>query len=147
MKTNKFLSSFCGVLLLTMACNVGAVRLGPLSIDSALGEPLKAVIPVYDVSGEDMSFARISLASPSNYDAAGLIYTDLIPKIDLRFELLSSGMVIYLTTTDPVNEVVIDLLIEFSIANERVSRTYVAFIDPPLPVSYTHLTLPTNREV
>ena len=111
-----------------------AVRMGPLSVDSALGEPLKASIVIYDASELDAQSVTVSMASPSSYDVLGLIYNDLISRINLRFENTTKGAIVYLSTEDVVNEVVIDLQVDLVSSGEKVSRTYVAFIDPPLLV-------------
>ena len=111
---------------------VNAARLGSLTVESALGEPLEARISVYDVSDLGGSDVTVSLGSPAQYAKSGLIYNDLVSKITLKYVRDQSGDFISLMTKEAVNEIVIDLLVELSARSERVSRTFVAFIDPPL---------------
>jgi len=103
-------------------------------VDSALGEPLKASIVIYDAAELDAQMITVSMASPSSYDLLGLIYNDLISRISLRFENTANKAVVHLSTEDAVNEVVIDLQVDLVGPQGKVSRTYVAFIDPPLLV-------------
>ena len=120
-----------GVALISIGLNVHAVRMGALSVDSALGEPLSASIRLYDAEGVAVNAVTVSMAPPSVYDSLGLIYNDLISKINLRYENTANGSIVRLSTQDPVNEVVLDLQVEFVGPEGKVSKTYVAFIDPP----------------
>lgn len=119
---------------------VNAARLGSLTVDSALGEPLKARISVFDVSDSGARDLTVSLGSPSQYAKSGLIYNDLVSNITLDYIRDQSGDFISLMTKEAVNEIVIDLLVELSVQSERVSRTFVAFIDPPLLLEERRLT-------
>ncbi len=109
-----------------------AARLGALSVDSALGQPLSASIKVFEARDLTEQMVVISMASPSSYDALGLIYNDLISRIVLRYENAAQGPIVYLSTVTPVNEVVIDLHVELVTSSQTTSKTFVAFLDPPL---------------
>ena len=123
-----------GVALILLGFNAHAVRMGALSVDSALGEPLSASIRLYDAEGVAVDSVTVSMASPSVYDSLGLIYNDLISRINLRYENVANGPLVKLSTQDPVNEVVLDLRVEVIGPEGKVSKTYVAFIDPPFLV-------------
>ena len=125
---------FIALVLVSTGLTAHAVRMGPLSVDSALGEPLNAYIVIYDAAELYARVVTVSMASPSSYDVQGLIYNDLISRINLRFESTANGSIIHLSTEDAVNEVVIDLQVDLVGPEGKVSRTYVAFIDPPLLV-------------
>ena len=136
---------FIALVLVSTGLTAHAVRMGPLSVDSAVGEPLKAYIVIYDAAELDAQLVTVSMASPSSYDVQGLIYNDLISRINLRFEKTVNGSIIHLSTEDAVNEVVIDLQVDLVGPEGKVSRTYVAFIDPPLLVG-ERLSLPPLEE-
>ena len=120
-----------GVALISIGLNGHAVRMGALSVDSALGEPLSASIRLYDAEGVAVNAVTVSMAPPSVYDSLGLIYNDLISRINLRYENAANGPIVRLSTQGPVNEVVLDLQVDFVGPEGKVSKTYVAFIDPP----------------
>ena len=122
---------FVGVALISIGLNGHAVRMGALSVDSALGEPLSASIRLYDAEGVAVNAVTVSMAPPSVYDSLGLIYNDLISRINLRYENAANGPIVRLSTQGPVNEVVLDLQVEFVGPEGNVNKTYVAFIDPP----------------
>ena len=119
---------------------VNAARLGSLTVESALGEPLEARISVFDVGDSRASDLTVSLGSPAQYAKSGLIYNDLVSNIILEYIRDQSGDFISLMTKEAVNEIVIDLLVELSVQSEQVSRTFVAFIDPPLLLEERRLT-------
>ena len=100
---------FVGVALISIGLNGHAVRMGALSVDSALGEPLSASIRLYDAEGVAVNAVTVSMAPPSVYDSLGLIYNDLISRINLRYENAANGPIVRLSTQGPVNEVVLDL--------------------------------------
>ncbi|MFL2666912.1 MAG: FimV family protein [Burkholderiales bacterium] len=126
-----FVQVFVGIVLVLLGPNAQAVRMGTLSVESALGEPLKASIRLYELGEVVIGRTAVSMASPSTYDSLGLIYNDLISRINLQYEDEGNGSLIRLSTKDPVNEVVLDLQVEFVGPEGKVSKTYVAFIDPP----------------
>ena len=126
-----FVQVFVGIVLVLLGPNAQAVRMGTLSVESALGEPLKASIRLYELGEVVIGRTTVSMASPSTYDSLGLIYDDLISRINLQYEDEGNGSLIRLSTKDPVNEVVLDLQVEFVGPEGKVSKTYVAFIDPP----------------
>ena len=126
-----FVQVFVGIVLVLLGPNAQAVRMGTLSVESALGEPLKASIRLYELGEVVIGRTTVSMASPSTYDSLGLIYNDLISRINLQYEDEGNGSLIRLSTKDPVNEVVLDLQVEFVGPEGKVSKTYVAFIDPP----------------
>ncbi|MDG1226115.1 MAG: hypothetical protein P8P11_06145, partial [Burkholderiales bacterium] len=131
-KINQFFWIFVCLGCVLLGSTAQAARLGALSVDSALGQPLSASIKVFEARDLTEQMVVISMASPSSYDALGLIYNDLIPRIVLRYENATQGPIIYLSTDAPVNEVVIDLHVELITSSQTISKTFVAFLDPPL---------------
>jgi pilus assembly protein FimV len=131
-KINQFFWIFVCLGCVLVGSTAQAARLGALSVDSALGQPLSASIKVFEARDLTEQMVVISMASPSSYDALGLIYNDLIPRIVLRYENATQGPIIYLSTDAPVNEVVIDLHVELVTSSQTISKTFVAFLDPPL---------------
>ena len=59
----------------------------------------------------------------------------------------NKALVAYLVAGDPDIETTIDLMKLFVESGVDIIEIGVPFTDPIAAVSYTHLTLPTNREV
>jgi pilus assembly protein FimV len=72
------------------------------------------------------------LASPAAYQQAGLQYNSIVAGLALRIERRPNGQpYIKVTSSRPVNEFVVDVLIDVSWASGRIMREYRALIDPP----------------
>ena len=111
---------------------VSAAGLGKLTVLSALGQPFQAEIDLMSVQKEDLGTLSVRLASPDAYRKAGLQYNSVLVGVALRIEKRPNGQpFIKVTSTRPVNEFVIDLLIDLSWASGRLMREYTVLLDPP----------------
>ncbi len=111
-----------------------AAGLGSLEVKSVLGEPLRAEVTVSATPAEIPSLAA-RLASPGAYEAAGLVYSGIVRQLAVTLNKSGSVPVLTITSAGPINEPVVDLLLELSWSSGRVSREYTAFIDPPFIVA------------
>lgn len=109
-----------------------AAGLGRLTVNSALGQPLAAQIELVSVTRDELNSLAARLASPDAYRQANLQFQ---PDLNaLRFSIQQrpgAQPVILISSTRPVNEPVVDLLVELAWASGRISRAYTVLIDPP----------------
>lgn len=119
--------------LLSLApADVSALALGRLSVQSALGDNLLAEIDVPEISPEEASSLRVGLASPEAYRAAGMDVSSALAS--LRIELLkrpNGRHYLRVSSSRPVNEPFLDLIIEANWATGRLVRDYTVLLDPP----------------
>ncbi len=109
-----------------------AAGLGKLTVLSALGQPLDAEIELLSVTKEELSSLNARLASPDAYRQANLQYSSAVAGARLSIEQRAGGQLyIKITSTRPVNEPFVDLLVELAWASGRLAREYTALIDPP----------------
>lgn len=109
-----------------------ALSLGKLSVQSSLGEPLRAEIAVPDLTADEAASLKASLASPEAFKAAGVEYNNSLAGIRVVFEQRSNGRaVLVLTSTRPVTEPFLDLILEANWANGKIARDYTLLLDPP----------------
>lgn len=122
--------SLAGCLFTSLAAQ--AQGLGELTLDSALNEPLRASIELLDVSGLEESQLLIGIASPDEYEQAGLERSALVSQIEFDVELqpLGSGRVI-LASQDRVSEPFLTLLVSARWPSGRVLRDYTILLDLP----------------
>ncbi|MGE5525254.1 MAG: FimV/HubP family polar landmark protein [Rhodospirillaceae bacterium] len=119
-------------LSLLMPCFADAAGLGKLTVTSALGQPLSAKIELVSVSREELNSLAARLATPDAYRNANLQYPQALSSVRFAVEQQPGGQpYIKVTSTRPINEPVVDLLVELAWANGRISRAYTALIDPP----------------
>jgi pilus assembly protein FimV len=111
---------------------VNAAGLGKLTVQSALGQPFQAEIDLMSVQKEDLGTLSVRLAAPDAYRKAGLQYNSALVGLALRVEKRPNGQpFIKVTSARPVNEFVVDLLIDLSWTSGRLMREYRVLLDPP----------------
>lgn len=120
------------LLIALLPCAAGAAGLGRLNVFSAMGQPLVAEIELVSVTKEELGSLSARIALPDAFRAANLQYNPSLSGARLAIERRPSGQnVIKITSTRPVSEPFIDLLIELNWASGRLSREYTALLDPP----------------
>jgi pilus assembly protein FimV len=117
--------------LLAVSAVAHGAGLGKLNVTSALGEPLNAEIELFAGKKEIGSLAA-RLASQEAFGRAGLVYSTALDKVKVSIEKRADGEpYVRLTSTQPVNEPFLDLLVELSWSSGRISREFTALLDPP----------------
>jgi pilus assembly protein FimV len=120
------------LLTVLVPCVAGAAGMGRLNVLSALGQPLVAEIDLLSVTREELGSLSARLASPDAYRQANLQYNPALTGARVSIERRANGQhFIRVVTTRPVSEPFIDLLIELTWAQGRLSREYTALLDPP----------------
>ncbi|CAM5496794.1 FimV/HubP family polar landmark protein [Rhodanobacter lindaniclasticus] len=107
-----------------------AVELGQVQVKSALGQPLLAEIPVHPANPAELQGLKVKLASSEQFARAGIVggRTD----IPLRFSVATGAHpVIRITSSVPVNDPYLDLLIEVDGKDGPSVREYAILLDPP----------------
>jgi pilus assembly protein FimV len=119
-------------LLGVYAPNAGALALGRVTVQSALGEPLNAEIDIPEINADEVSSLRAVIASPDAFKAAGLEYNPALADIKITLEKRNDGRYfLRLKSARPINEPFIDLLLDSSWSSGRVVRDYTMLFDPP----------------
>jgi len=123
------LSGFIAIMAWSGA--VLATGLGGINVSSSLGQPLKAEIELVSVDKADSSSISAKLASPDAFKSAGVDYPYSLPK--LKFEVVnrdSGSPSIKLTTSQPVNDPFVTLLVEVTWSSGKLLREYTFLLDP-----------------
>ena len=123
------LSGFIAVL--AWSGMVSATGLGGINVSSNLGQPLKAEIELVSVDKADSSSISAKLASPDAFKSAGVDYPYSLPK--LKFEVVnrdSGRPSVKLTTSQPVNDPFVTLLVEVTWSSGKLLREYTFLLDP-----------------
>lgn len=111
-----------------------AFGLGQISVNSALNQPFEAEIPVTSLRATERGNLDVRLASPSDFDRAGLDRSLLLTQ--LRFEVIEQGESarVKITSQVPIKEPFLDFLITASAGEGRMLREYTVLLDPPSEV-------------
>ena len=109
-----------------------AFGLGGIKVQSALGQPLRAEIDITQISADEASSLKVGVASPDAFQAAKLHYSAAVAGVQVKLERSPDGRAyLRLTSSSPINEPFLDLLIRAQWANGQLSRDYTLLLDPP----------------
>lgn len=109
-----------------------AIALGRITVQSALGEPLRAEIDMTDITAEDAANLRVGVASAESFKAAGLEYSAAVAGLDVRLQRRADGrLYLRLSSNRAINEPFVDLIVETNGASGRMTRDYTMLFDPP----------------
>ncbi|WP_409266206.1 FimV/HubP family polar landmark protein [Massilia sp. BHUDP2] len=115
-------------MLLSSAAS--AAGLGKLTVLSALGQPLRAEIELTTTAGEDASSLAVKLASPEAFRAANIEFNPALLSLRFNVEQRAGRQFIRVSSSQPLNEPFVDMLIELSWNSGRLVREYTFLLDP-----------------
>lgn len=111
---------------------VQALGLGRVTVQSALGEPLRAEIDIPEINAEEAASLRASVASADAFRAAGLEYSAAVTNVQITLQRRPDGRsYLRLSSDRPVSEPFVDLILEARWASGRIVRDYTMLFDPP----------------
>lgn len=122
------------VALLTSVASMeaNALALGRITVQSALGEPLRAEIDITEINAAEASTLRATVASPESFKAAGVEFMPVLNGIQINLQRRPDGRsFLRLTGSNPVTEPFVDLILDANWASGRVARDYTMLFDPP----------------
>lgn len=115
-----------------VASNAWALGLGRLSVQSALGETLRAEIDVTSITPEEASNLNVRVAPPESYRAAGVDYNSVLPSTQVVLQRRPDGRsVLALSSDRAVQEPFVDVILEITWSTGRLVREYTLLFDPP----------------
>ena len=120
-------------LLMAAAGNVLALGLGQIQVKSKRNQPLLAEIPVISTSPGELAALQARMASPETFRRIGLPQPSGIAA-ELQFSLGSDARgrpVIRVTSIQPVDQAVLNFLIEVDWGEGKLVREYSALVDAP----------------
>ncbi|KFC66021.1 Tfp pilus assembly FimV protein [Massilia sp. LC238] len=121
-------AAVASAVLLSSAAS--AAGLGKLTVLSALGQPLRAEIELTTTAGEDASSLAVKLASPEAFRAANIEFNPALLSLRFNVEQRAGRQFIRVSSSQPLNEPFVDMLIELSWNSGRLVREYTFLLDP-----------------
>ena len=109
-----------------------AAGLGRITVQTALGEPLRAQLEVM-ATRDELASINARLASTEAFRLAGVEYASALSALKFSPRVKDEGgrQFIEITTDRPINEPFIDMLVELSWSSGRLVREYTFLLDPP----------------
>ncbi|RUS68323.1 hypothetical protein CUZ56_00813 [Saezia sanguinis] len=123
-----------------------ALVLGQIRVNSALGEPLQAEVPITQLNADEAASLQVRLASPGDFSSRGLIYSSAMSAIKVSFQQTgNTTAVIRLSSMRPVQDPFIDLLLDVSWRTGSMQRSYTMLVDPPASVTTSSAAAPAPQ--
>lgn len=117
----------------TLPFDAAALGLGRVSVQSALGEALRAEIDVSSINAEEASTLRVRVASPDIYRNTGVDYNAVLTGTTVSLQKRPDGRSYLRITSDRVvQEPFVDLILEMNWSSGRLVREYTMLFDPPV---------------
>ena len=110
--------------------NAYAAGLGKLTVLSSLGQPLRAEIELTAVSKDEVGALTAKLASAEAYRQANIDFNPALMTLRFSVEQRGDRQFIRMTSSQPLNEPFVDMLLELSGPNGRLVREYTFLLDP-----------------
>jgi len=114
-----------------VAATANAAGLGKLTVLSSLGQPLRAEIELTAVTAEEAGALVAKLAPVDAFRTANIDFNPAL--LSLRFEVdqRNGRQIIRVSSTQPINEPFVDMLLELNWTGGRMVREYTFLLDPP----------------
>ena len=114
------------------ASDAWALALGRVSVQSALGEPLRAEVDIPQMSAAEAESLRAAVASPNVFRNQGMEYSPIANNVRVEVVRRPNGTaVLRLSTAQAVNDPFVDLVIDANWASGSLQRNYTMLLDPP----------------
>jgi len=132
MKLKRFTIQLVAAGLIAVPLMANAAGLGKLSVTSALGQPLAAEIELFAADKAELDSLSASLASDQAFRDAHVDFAPVLSSLRFSVEQRPNGKaVLKVTSSRPVNDPFVDMLVELSWASGRLVREYTMLLDPP----------------
>lgn len=114
------------------ASDASALALGRITVQSALGEPLRAEIDLPQITPAEADSLRATTASPEVFRAQGMEFTPAVNNLQIQLQRRADGTAVLRLTSDrPVNEPFLDFVLDANWGSGRIVRSYTMLLDPP----------------
>lgn len=107
-----------------------AAGLGKLTVLSGLGQPLRAEIEIVAAQRSELDSLTARLASIQAFREANIEYSAVMPRLSFAVERRANRPVVVVTSSTPIEDPFLDLLVELNWDGGRLVREYTFLLDP-----------------
>ena len=120
------------LVALTSSFMVSATGLGKFTLNSYLGQSLRAEIDLVSVKKEDISSLQVSLASSNTFSLANVDYAVFLDTIEFSIQNRANGQpYVGIISSQPVTDPVFSMLIKLDWPTGNLIREYTVYLEPP----------------
>jgi pilus assembly protein FimV len=135
-------------MLLLASSQAQSAGLGRLSVLSSLGQPLNAEIELLSVQQEEIGLVEASLAGADAFRQAGIERSSALSDLRFSIDRRANGQpVVKITSSSPVSDPFVDMLIELNWNTGRIVREYTVLLNPardPVNDAPARVVLPSS---
>lgn len=114
-----------------VAATANAAGLGKLTVLSSLGQPLRAEIELTAVNADEAGALVAKLAPVDAFRTANIDFNPALLSLRFEVEARNGRQVIRVSSSQPINEPFVDMLLELNWTGGRMVREYTFLLDPP----------------
>jgi pilus assembly protein FimV len=114
-----------------VAATANAAGLGKLTVLSSLGQPLRAEIELTAVNADEAGALVAKLAPVDAFRTANIDFNPALLSLRFEVETRNGRQVIRVSSSQPINEPFVDMLLELNWTGGRMVREYTFLLDPP----------------
>ena len=130
-------ATLLGTIALT-PLSAWSLTLGAMRVQSALGEPLRAQLSLGQLTAEELSSLNAGFAPAAVYQAAGITANPILSTVKLSVDASEpTNVVVNLTSSNPISEPFLDMLLEIKWASGKVVRDYTLLFNPSTALAPT----------
>lgn len=120
------------LILLFPADGLRALGLGEARVDSWLGQPLDVSIRLIEIEGEAVESVSVGPASLADFERLGVPSQSLGLGLEVTVDRRARPPIVRVRSQRPVNDPIVQILIDARWSSGRVLREYTLFLDPPV---------------
>ena len=124
-------ASLLAAASLTFSSSAWSLGLGDITVESYLNQPLQVKIDLISRATDDMTSVTARLASAADYAMIGANLDSVPVPIRFAVEDIDGDAYIMGTSSLPISEPVVRLIVEVNWSSGRLLREYTVFLDPP----------------
>lgn len=119
------------LMALLNPCGAGAWELGDMKVNSHLGQPLNASISLPTDQVRELNQIQIRLGSKADFEKAGIRRDAVLNRMKFSLVKGNNGKpFLSVTTQKPVNDPILDFIVQVNWPRGRLKREYTVFLDP-----------------
>ncbi len=123
-------ASLLAAASLTFSPAAWSLGLGDVTVESFLNQPLQVRIDLISRETDDLTSVSARLASAADYEMIGASLSSVPVPIGFTVEDIGGDAYIMATSSLPVSEPVVRLIVEVNWSSGRLLREYTVFLDP-----------------
>jgi len=125
---NRWLLSLC--LLSAVPFSAFALGLGEIKVKSALNDPLNATIELTGTVDASEEQLLVNLGSEADFERLGVSKDAVLMQLRFTPQLKEHPPVIHVTSEKPINEPVLNFVLDVQSPKAQVMREYTVFLNP-----------------